>query len=189
MIALVATIVCLPLLALEFLGGASGAADDAAVLRTDGVQSSLVAVTLAPTTAAPTTAEPAPPAPEVTEAPVVEPPVTAAAPTTVARRVVTTTSTVATPPPPPPVPPVAAGSDWDRLAQCESSGNWAMNSGNGYSGGLQFHPDTWRRNGGAEFAPEAWMASREAQIAVGERLRARSGWSSWPGCSRKLGLR
>ncbi len=64
-----------------------------------------------------------------------------------------------------------------------------MNSGNGYSGGLQFHPGTWRYNGGTEFAPEAWMASREQQIVVAERIRAGQGWSAWPACSRKLGLR
>jgi hypothetical protein len=63
-----------------------------------------------------------------------------------------------------------------------------MNSGNGYSGGLQFHPDTWLRNGGAEFAPMAYQASRDAQIVVGERIKARQGWTAWPGCSRKLGL-
>ena len=64
-----------------------------------------------------------------------------------------------------------------------------MNSGNGYSGGLQFHPGTWRYNGGTEFASEAWMATREQQIVVAERIRSGQGWSAWPACSRKLGLR
>jgi hypothetical protein len=63
-----------------------------------------------------------------------------------------------------------------------------MNSGNGYSGGLQFHPGTWLAYGGGAYAPEAWMAPREAQIAVAERVLAASGWNAWPGCARKLGL-
>ena len=78
------------------------------------------------------------------------------------------------------------GTVWDRLAQCESGGNWAINTGNGYSGGLQFLPSTWRAYGGQG---QAHHASREAQIAVAERIRDDVGYGAWPACSRKLGLR
>ena len=77
-------------------------------------------------------------------------------------------------------------SAWDRLAQCESTGNWAINTGNGFSGGLQFTPGTWRAFGGKGLAHHA---SREEQIAVAERVLAKQGWNAWPACSRKLGLR
>ncbi|MDT7579542.1 MAG: resuscitation-promoting factor RpfA [Pseudonocardiales bacterium] len=77
-------------------------------------------------------------------------------------------------------------SAWDRLAQCESTGNWAINTGNGFSGGLQFTPSTWRAFGGSGLAHHA---SREQQIAVAERVLAKQGWGAWPACSRKLGLR
>lgn len=84
---------------------------------------------------------------------------------------------------------VADGSVWDTLAQCESGGNWSMNSGNGYSGGLQFVASTWRGAGGGEFAPAAHLASREEQIIVAERVQASQGWGAWPACSRRAGLR
>ena len=75
---------------------------------------------------------------------------------------------------------------WDSLAQCESGGNWAINTGNGYYGGLQFSLGTWRAYGGAGYPHQA---SRETQIAVATRLRdATGGYGSWPGCSAKLGL-
>jgi resuscitation-promoting factor RpfA len=80
------------------------------------------------------------------------------------------------------VPP----SVWDKLAMCESTGNWAINSGNGFSGGLQFTPQTWRAFGGKG---QAHQASREEQIAVAERVLKGQGWGAWPACSRKLGLR
>jgi Transglycosylase-like domain len=83
----------------------------------------------------------------------------------------------------------AERSVWDDLAQCEAGGNWGANTGNGYYGGLQFGSTAWISNGGEEFAPRADMASREQQIVVGERLHAAAGWSPWPSCSRKLGLR
>jgi hypothetical protein len=83
----------------------------------------------------------------------------------------------------------AEGSVWDSLAQCEAGGNWATNTGNGYSGGLQFAHSTWAGFGGREFAPAAWQASRDAQIVVAERVLASQGWGAWPGCTRKLGLR
>jgi hypothetical protein len=85
------------------------------------------------------------------------------------------------------------GSVWDAIAQCESGGNWAINTGNGFGGGLQFMHQrsysTWLSFGGGEFAPNPWDASREQQIMVAEKVLASSGWGAWPGCSRKLGLR
>ena len=87
------------------------------------------------------------------------------------------------------VAPVASaetgGTVWDKLAQCESTGNWAINTGNGFSGGLQFTPGTWRAFGGTGVAHHA---SREQQIVVAERVLAKQGWGAWPACSRKLGL-
>lgn len=82
----------------------------------------------------------------------------------------------------------APDSDWDRLAQCESGGNWAINTGNGYYGGLQFSASTWNAYGGQEFAPTADKASREQQIVVAERVLASQGWGAWPACSAQLGL-
>ncbi|MET3452984.1 transglycosylase family protein [Curtobacterium sp. 1544] len=79
----------------------------------------------------------------------------------------------------------ASGSTWDALAQCESGGNWAINTGNGYYGGLQFTLGTWQANGGAG---NPASASRGAQIAVAERVLASQGWGAWPACSAKLGL-
>ena len=82
----------------------------------------------------------------------------------------------------------ASGQTWDRLAQCESGGNWAINTGNGYYGGLQFSASTWRAFGGTQYAPRAHQASRAEQIATAERTLAAQGWGAWPACSRKLGL-
>ena len=86
-------------------------------------------------------------------------------------------------------PAVANGSVWDQLAQCEAGGDWSINTGNGFSGGLQFTPSTWAAFGGTEYAPAAHMATREQQIAVAERVRAGQGWGAWPACTSKLGLR
>lgn len=74
---------------------------------------------------------------------------------------------------------------WDRLAQCESGGNWSVNTGNGYYGGIQFSLGTWKAMGGAGLPSES---SREQQIAIAKALQARSGWGQWPACSRSLGL-
>ena len=94
------------------------------------------------------------------------------------------------PAPQPAAAPVAAdGSVWDTIAQCESGGNWAINTGNGYSGGLQFHPQTWAGHGGGEYAASAAGATREQQIAVAERVLASQGWGAWPSCSSQAGLR
>jgi uncharacterized protein YabE (DUF348 family) len=83
----------------------------------------------------------------------------------------------------------AEGSIWDRLARCESGGNWGANSGNGYYGGLQFDKATWGANGGTRFAPYPHQASREQQIAVAQRVRnARGNYRAWPTCSAKMGL-
>ncbi|MDK4333283.1 resuscitation-promoting factor [Corynebacterium accolens] len=86
-------------------------------------------------------------------------------------------------------PAVADGSVWDAIAQCESNGNWSINTGNGFSGGLQFAPSTWAGLGGTEYAPEAWQATREQQIAVAQKVQAAQGWGAWPACTAKLGLR
>ena len=88
----------------------------------------------------------------------------------------------------PAVPAVSAG-PWDALAQCESGGNWAINTGNGYYGGLQFSSGTWLAYGGGQYAPTANLASREQQIAIATKVRdARGGYGDWPACSAKLGL-
>jgi hypothetical protein len=83
----------------------------------------------------------------------------------------------------------APDSDWDRLAQCESGGNWGINTGNGFQGGLQFSPGTWTANGGNQFAATANHAGRQEQMVVAERVLARQGWGAWPSCSAHLGLR
>jgi hypothetical protein len=82
----------------------------------------------------------------------------------------------------------APDSDWDRLAQCEAGGNWGINTGNGYQGGLQFSPSTWNAHGGGEYAATANQATREQQIAVAEKVLATQGWGAWPSCSSNLGL-
>ena len=68
---------------------------------------------------------------------------------------------------------------WDRIAQCESGGNWHINTGNGYYGGLQFDYNSWLANGGGDFAPRADLASREQQITVANRYYAKSGLGPW----------
>jgi hypothetical protein len=84
-------------------------------------------------------------------------------------------------------PPASSGDDsvWDQLAQCESGGNWHINTGNGYYGGLQFALSTWQSVGGTGYPHEH---SRETQIEMGKRLQARAGWGQWPSCASKLGL-
>lgn len=85
------------------------------------------------------------------------------------------------------VPPVSNGHTWDSLAGCESGGNWAINTGNGYFGGVQFDQNTWERQGGLRYAQRADLATREEQIAIAEVTRARQGWGAWPTCSARLG--
>ena len=89
----------------------------------------------------------------------------------------------------PPQPVISDGEVWDRLAHCEATGNWAINTGNGYYGGLQFNKSTWDSNGGDAYAAYPHQATREQQIAIATKVRdARGGYSAWPGCARKLGL-
>jgi len=86
-------------------------------------------------------------------------------------------------------PAVSNASTWDAIAQCEATGNWAINTGNGFYGGLQFTQSTWEAFGGGQYAARADLASREQQIAIGEKVRAGQGWGAWPSCTSKLGLR
>ena len=76
----------------------------------------------------------------------------------------------------------ADGVNWDAVAACESGGNWSINTGNGYYGGLQFTMGTWRANGGSG-SPH--LASREEQIRVAENVMASQGLRAWPGCGRR----
>jgi Transglycosylase-like domain len=133
------------------------------------------------TTTTPPPPPPTEPPPPPTEAPTTTRPPTTAPPET-------------DPPPSEEAPPDSGGgfgdpssyATWDALAECESGGNWAANTGNGYYGGLQFSATTWHSVGGTGLPHEH---SRETQILMGQRLQARSGWGQWPACSRELGLR
>jgi hypothetical protein len=87
------------------------------------------------------------------------------------------------------VPAVSNGAQWDSLARCEATGNWAINTGNGFYGGVQFDQNTWERQGGLRYAPRADLATREEQIAIAEVTRARQGWGAWPVCSGRIGAR
>ena len=80
----------------------------------------------------------------------------------------------------------APRSPWDAIAQCESGGNWSIDTGNGYYGGLQFSASTWAAHGGRGSAARA---SRAQQIKIGERVVRSQGWGAWAGCSSRLGLR
>lgn len=80
------------------------------------------------------------------------------------------------------------GGTWDRLAGCESGGNWRIDTGNGFSGGLQLAHSTWHSFGGRAYGTRAAHASRSQQIRVAERVLARQGWHAWPACSARLGL-
>lgn len=87
------------------------------------------------------------------------------------------------------VAPAEPAGVWDSLAQCESGGNWAINTGNGFHGGLQFAPSTWTGFGGGQYAPYAHMATREQQIDIAKKVQAVQGWGAWPACTAKLGIR
>ncbi|MFE8941853.1 MULTISPECIES: transglycosylase family protein [unclassified Streptomyces] len=76
----------------------------------------------------------------------------------------------------------ATASEWDRVAQCESGGNWSINTGNGFYGGLQFTNSTWAAFGGTAYAPRADQASKSQQIAVAEKVLAGQGKGAWPSC-------
>jgi uncharacterized protein YabE (DUF348 family) len=97
------------------------------------------------------------------------------------------------PAPPPPsggggqAPPAnTSGLNWDAVAACESGGNWHINTGNGFYGGLQFDYGTWQSNGGGAYAERADLASREQQIAIANRIYAARGSSPWPVCGANL---
>jgi LysM repeat protein len=81
---------------------------------------------------------------------------------------------------------VGDGSVWDSIAQCESGGNWGINTGNGFYGGLQFTLSSWQAVGGSGYPHHA---SRDEQIARAQMLQARQGWGAWPACTAKLGMR
>ena len=78
---------------------------------------------------------------------------------------------------------------WDRVALCESGGNWSANTGNGYYGGLQFSRSTWNSYGGGAYAGTANYATRLQQIAIAEQVLHAQGWNAWPTCSVKAGVR
>ncbi|MCV7099357.1 transglycosylase family protein, partial [Mycobacterium palustre] len=80
----------------------------------------------------------------------------------------------------------ATDGEWDQVARCESGGNWAINTGNGYHGGVQFSASTWAAHGGGQYAPSAELATREQQIAVAERVLATQGRGAWPVCGGPL---
>jgi LysM repeat protein len=80
----------------------------------------------------------------------------------------------------------ATASEWDAVAQCESGGNWSINTGNGYYGGLQFSASTWAAYGGTQYAPQANQAGKAQQIAVAEKVLAAQGKGAWPVCGTGL---
>jgi hypothetical protein len=115
-------------------------------------------------------------------------------PTTTTTAPPTTTTTEAPPTTEPPPPDTGGGlgdpgnyATWDALAECESGGNWSINTGNGYYGGLQFNVSSWQAVGGPPGLPSDYP--RETQIQMGQRLQAQSGWGAWPACSSELGYR
>ncbi len=77
---------------------------------------------------------------------------------------------------------------WDRVAQCESGGNWKINTGNGFYGGVQFSASTWKAYGGKTYASQAHLATKAEQIAIARRVLAGQGPGAWPTCSRRAGL-
>jgi hypothetical protein len=93
------------------------------------------------------------------------------------------------PPPPPPQPLPEHHDIWLRLAECESGGDWSINTGNGFYGGLQFTLTSWRAAGGGQYASRPDLASMLGQMWTAERLLDVQGWGAWPACARRLGLR
>ena len=130
---------------------------------------------------APSSVEAIEPAMSVAIIPPTVPLIVEAAPVVTEPPQTTTTTTIQ--------PVVSEGSRWDQLAECESGGDWSINTGNGFSGGVQFLQSTWLAMGGGEFAPDAYLASKAEQIIVAERLVKVSGWGAWPGCTSKFGWR
>ena len=88
-----------------------------------------------------------------------------------------------------PAAPAQAAVNWDAVAKCESGGNWSINTGNGYYGGLQFSRSTWTGNGGGKYASTANKATRAEQIAVAERVLKSQGIGAWPVCGKKAGTK
>ncbi|WP_030212734.1 LysM peptidoglycan-binding domain-containing protein [Streptomyces bikiniensis] len=89
------------------------------------------------------------------------------------------------------VPAYACAADqwpWGCVAECESSGRWHVNTGNGFYGGLQFWQPTWVEHGGLAYAPRADLATRAQQIKVAEEVLRTQGWGAWPVCSKRYGL-
>jgi len=84
-------------------------------------------------------------------------------------------------------PAQASSVNWDAIAQCESGGNWSINTGNGFYGGLQFTKGTWRAYGGAKYASTANKASRSEQISIAEKVLRGQGIGAWPVCGKKGG--
>ncbi|CAL9484478.1 transglycosylase family protein [Streptomyces sp. enrichment culture] len=80
----------------------------------------------------------------------------------------------------------ATASEWDAVAQCESGGNWSINTGNGYFGGLQFSASTWAAYGGTQYASSADQASKAQQIEIAEKVLAGQGKGAWPVCGTGL---
>ncbi|RAJ73575.1 transglycosylase-like protein with SLT domain [Streptomyces sp. PsTaAH-137] len=80
----------------------------------------------------------------------------------------------------------ASAGSWDAVAQCESGGNWSANTGNGFSGGLQFTPSTWAAYGGTQYAANAHQASKAEQITVAQKVLADQGAGAWPHCGVSL---
>ena len=80
----------------------------------------------------------------------------------------------------------ATDGEWDQVARCESGGNWGINTGNGYHGGVQFSASTWASHGGGQYAPSAELATKDQQIAVAERVLATQGRGAWPVCGGPL---
>lgn len=78
---------------------------------------------------------------------------------------------------------------FDRLAECESNGDWSINTGNGFYGGLQFTPSTWDAFGGEQYAPDAHQATREQQIEIAANVLDGQGWGAWPACTASFGWR
>jgi uncharacterized protein YabE (DUF348 family) len=74
---------------------------------------------------------------------------------------------------------------WEAISGCESGGNWAINTGNGYYGGVQFDQSTWERNGGLRYASRADLATREEQMVIADVTQSRQGWGAWPVCSAR----
>ncbi|MCK5753666.1 MAG: transglycosylase family protein [Mycobacterium sp.] len=91
-------------------------------------------------------------------------------------------------PAPPGAGDIVTAADWDSVAKLEAGGNWAINTGNGYAGGLQFSPSTWNGAGGGQYAPTADKATREQQMEVANRVLGTQGWGAWPVTSKEAGV-